>query len=157
MKYRTLSDDELIHFESDLKAFLILNGIDGSVWEKINQDQPEKARALVDLFSDQVLQTIYERIEYLEHRSKQSLLVFHINQTNMQLIAIHTENPQIDMSSTLGIHNALLQHIHSLEFFQSEKSFETAREMEIHRLIEQGAIPSTRDFWNQLNDFLNKE
>lgn len=154
MKYRTLTDDELAHFEPDLKAFLIINGVDGSIWEKINQEDPEKARALVDLFSDQVLQTIYERIEYLEHRSQQSLLVFQVQKMDIQLIAIHTQNPQINLSTTDGIHSALVEHLNDLEFFQSHKRMEKEREIEIHQLLEQGAIPSSYDFWNQLDNFL---
>ena len=47
MKYRMLKADELSALEGDLKAFLIVNGIDGSIWERINNEEPEKAVKLV--------------------------------------------------------------------------------------------------------------
>jgi hypothetical protein len=40
MKYRRLTQEELTHLEGDLKAFLIINGIDGEAWEKLNQESP---------------------------------------------------------------------------------------------------------------------
>jgi hypothetical protein len=43
MKYRRLTQEELTHLEGDLKAFLIINGIEGEAWEKLNQESPEKA------------------------------------------------------------------------------------------------------------------
>ncbi len=155
MKYRTLTDEELVHFEKDLKAFLIINGVDGSIWEKLNKDKPEQARALVDLFSDQVLQTIYERIYYLEHRSKQSLLVFQATETALNLIAIHAKDERVDLSTTESIHEALVNQISQLDFFQSHKKIDSDREMEVHKLLEQGAIPSSAEFWSKLRDFLN--
>ena len=77
MKYRMLTADELVPFEEELKQFLIVNGVHGDEWEQMNRDTPEKAIELVELFSDTVLQKVYEKIEFLEFRSVDSCLVFH--------------------------------------------------------------------------------
>ena len=37
-----------------------------------------------------------------------------------------------------------------LSFFKSSKKYTKGRELEIHHLIEQGAIPSSKDFWEML-------
>lgn len=37
-----------------------------------------------------------------------------------------------------------------LRFFRSEKVHQHSREEEIHRLIEQGCVPSDETFWNGL-------
>ena len=55
MKYRYLTPEELQLFEDELIQFLIVNGIDGPEWEKINKTNPDKARELVGLFSDVVI------------------------------------------------------------------------------------------------------
>lgn len=149
-----LTDEELVHFENDLKAFLIINGIEGESWKELNETAPDKAQDLVALFSDQVLQTIYEKISFLEFRSKSSLLVFHCKQEEQELVAIHTKRENLNLSTTESIHEALQQHVRDLEFFQSIKTYSASREQAIHELIEQGCILSDIDFWNALKALL---
>ena len=66
MKYRMLTSEELTHLEEELKQFLIINHVYKEEWERMNLDTPETAQDLVGLFSDQVLQRVYENISYLE-------------------------------------------------------------------------------------------
>ncbi|MNU81841.1 hypothetical protein D3C71_715120 [compost metagenome] len=155
MKYRILSDEELQHLEGDLKAFLIINGVHAEEWEKLNQEDPQKALALVELFSDQVFQTIYEKIHFLEHRTPESCLVFRFLKDEQELIAIQ-RNPDstLDLSDTEGIHLALSQHLKDLSLFTSKRAYSQEREREIHQLIEQGAILSSEEFWNSLQQIL---
>lgn len=155
MKYRILSDEELQHLEGDLKAFLIINGIHGEEWEKLNREEPQKALELVELFSDQVLQTVYEKVQFLEHRSPDSCLVFHFREQEQELIAIQKKSDAvIDLSTVEGIHEALTKTPNNLSFFTSKKNYNDSREMEIHQLIEQGAVLSDAVFWNSLKEIL---
>lgn len=155
MKYRILSDEELQHLEGDLKAFLIINGIHGEEWAKLNQEDPQKALDLVGLFSDQVLQTVYEKVRFLEHRTPDSCLVFHFLENEQELIAIQKKSDStIDLSTVEGIHEALTKTPTSLSFFTSKKNYNDSREMEIHQLIEQGAVLSDSTFWNSLKEIL---
>lgn len=155
MKYRMLSDEELQHLEGDLKAFLIINGVHGEEWAKLNQEEPQKALELVELFSDQVLQTVYEKVKFLEHRTPDSCIVFHFQESEQELIAIQ-KNPgsAVDLSTVDGIHEALTKTPHDLSFFTSKKQYANAREMEIHQLIAQGAVLSDAVFWNSLKEIL---
>lgn len=155
MKYRMLSDEELQHLEGDLKAFLIINGIHGEEWEKLNREEPQKAVELVGLFSDQVLQTVYEKVQFLEHRTPDSCIVFHFGETGQELIAIQKKSgSEIDLSTVDGIHRALISASTALSFFTSKKQYADIREMEIHKLIEQGAVLSDAEFWNSLKEIL---
>lgn len=155
MKYRILSDEELQHLEGDLKAFLIINGIHGEEWAKLNQEDPQKALDLVGLFSDQVLQTVYEKVRFLEHRAPDSCLVFHFLENEQELIAIQKKSDStIDLSTVEGIHEALTKTPTGLSFFTSKKNYTDSREMEIHQLIEQGAVLSDSTFWNSLKEIL---
>lgn len=155
MKYRMLSDEELQHLEGDLKAFLIINGIHGDEWAKLNQEEPQKAVELVGLFSDQVLQTVYEKLGFLEHRTPDSCLVFHFGEQEQELIAIQKKpGTTIDLSTVEGIHEALIKSPNDLSFFTSKKDYNDSREMEIHQLIEQGAVLSDANFWNSLREII---
>ena len=159
MKYRILSDEELSHLEGDLKAFLIINGIEGDTWKKMNAEEPEKAMALIELFSDKVLETIYEKIDYLEFRTNDSCLVFHLGEKEQSLISIQKKNPEsnVDLSTPDGIHDALKNHFNALDFFTSKRSYTQEREAEIHTLINQGCVLSTKEFWSALVEVLSNE
>jgi len=155
MKYRILSDEELQHLEGDLKAFLIINGVHNEEWVKLNRDEPQKALELVELFSDQVLQTVYEKVKFLEHRTPDSCIVFHFGEQEQELIAIQKKSgAEIDLSSVDGIHEALINTPNKLSFFTSKKNYRDSREMEIHQLIEQGAVLSDAVFWDSLKEIL---
>lgn len=151
MKYRVLTKEELIPLEKDLVAFLIVNGIDGSMWEKINQEDPEKAIELVELFSDVVLQKVYEKIQFLEFRSEKSCLVFKCGVEAIELISMTTDpNNSCDLSTPDSIHEALVKHSNELKIFKTEKAYSQERELEIHQLISGGCLISSEEFWVSL-------
>lgn len=151
MKYRMLTDEELQHLEGDLKAFLIINGIEGDRWKELNESEPEKAVALVELFSDNVLQTVYEKVRFLEFRSPDLCLVFHCKPDNMELISIsRVPGTACDLSTPESIHEALVYHAYGLTWFRTSKPYNETRELEIHRLLEQGSVLSTPEFWEAL-------
>lgn len=154
MKYRMLSTDELQHLEPELKQFLIVNGIDGDTWRKLNQEEPDKAVKLVEVFSDSVLQRVYERVRFLEHRSNQSCMVFRMEADHIQLIAIQAEEG--DLSTADGIHLALRDNPEKLNIFKSRKDYNRSRELEIHTLLEQGCIHSSESFWDFLQQLIQK-
>ncbi|MCO5258977.1 MAG: DUF6495 family protein [Crocinitomicaceae bacterium] len=152
MKYRLLTDDELSSLEDELKAFLIVNGVDGTEWEKINKQSPEKAVRLVELFSDSVLEKVYSKIQFLEFRSPKMCLVFKINEDNSDLISLQVkENSIADLSTIESIHNALIQHARDILMFTQNKKHTKSRGEEVHLLLEQGCVPSVEEFWLSLN------
>lgn len=157
MKYRMLTDDELKYLESDLIAFLIVNGVHADEWKKINEDYPEKARDLVAIFSDQVFDVIYEKIQFVEHRSPDSCLVFAFYEEEQELIAIQRKHgSNIDLSSVDGIHDSLKNHLGDLEFFTSKKKYTRDRNLEKHQLLENGAAISDQQFWDSLKQLITK-
>ncbi len=151
-----LSVEELVPFEEDLKQFLIVNGVHGDEWEQMNRDTPEKAIELVELFSDTVLQKVYEKIMFLEFRSIDSCLVFHCLSDRSLLIAVQHTQPDLDLSTPESIHSALTGDLSRLNFFRSEKMHQHSREEEVHRLFEQGCVPSDEAFWNALVAVVSK-
>ena len=151
MKYRLLSNEELEHLEVELKQFLIVNGVHAEEWLQINKTEPDKAVRLVELFSDSVLETVYDKIKVLEFRSPESCMVFHFHENKVELISIQrNKDSQADLSSPESIHSSLINYSHELSFFKSEKEIQLTRNLEIHRMIEQGCYISTTEFWESL-------
>lgn len=154
-KYRLLSDKELQHFEEELKQFLILNHVYTEEWKQINQSNPEKALELVGLFSDQVLQRVYENMHFLEKKTKDACFVFHFKKEAIDLKIIQSDkNESLDLSTPESLHHAMQNYLDDLSFYKSSKKYTETREQEIHQLIEQGAIPSSKVFWESLEEII---
>lgn len=157
MKYRMLTDDELRVFEPELKQFLVVNAVYDEEWRQINQENPDKARQLVALFSDQVLQTIYERIAFVEHRSKKTCLVFACQSDRLLLIGLQHNHPELDFSTLEGIHFGLTNHLAEIKWFKKSKGYDSDREMEIHQMLENGCVPSSGEFWESIQPLVSSE
>lgn len=155
MKYRALTADELMHFEEDFKHFLIVNGVHAEEWERMNAENPEKGQSLVTIFSDTVLQKVYEKLNYIEFRFEDKCFVFQFDKDQINLVSIHRkENSSLDLQSPETIQNALLNHLNELDFFTSSKKYDSTRELEMHSMIEQGAQVSHQEFWDLLQEII---
>jgi len=157
MKYRLLTHEELTLLEDELKQFLIVNGVEGDTWLKLNQNEPEKALKLVEIFSDNVFQKVYEKTEYLERPSADECYVFHFGKEKAELIAFKKKDKNdktFDLSSSESILDALQHHLADLDFFKSEKSYTKSREEEIHEMVQQGCLHSTKEFWYSLKSLV---
>ena len=151
-QYRILTSDELTHLEEELKQFLIVNGVHAEEWGRLNQEDPDKAIALVELFSDSVLQKVYEKVTVLEFRAIESALLFNFGKESVKLITIQRKtDSRVDLSTPEGIHEALVYKIPELEFYRSEKQYTIQRELEIHQLVEQGCLLSDQTLWDSLD------
>ncbi len=156
MKYRLLTDEELRLLEDDLKQFLVVNQVYKEEWEEMNKSKPDLALEMIELFSDNVLQIVYEKVKFLEHRTTDSCFVFNCGAEKLELIAIQKKNPTdlVDLSTPEGIHDALTKNANLLSFFTNEKPYSQVRETEIHQMLAQGCVNSTVEFWNALSEIL---
>ncbi len=154
-KYRYLSDGELRHLEEEFKQFLVVNQVYKEEWEQLNRENPDKALELVGLFSDNVLQTVYEKIRFLEKRDAESCFVFHFAPDEIQLRVLQVETAgKADLSTPEKIHETLVKHSKDLSFFKSVRPYKNGREAEIHQLLEQGATMSDAEFWSLLEKLI---
>lgn len=152
MKYRLLTDEELVILEEDLKQFLIVNHVYKEEWAEMNKNKPELAQQLIALFSDEVLQIVYEKVKFLEFRSSDSCFVFHCKPDQIELISMQRKSPDspVDFSTPESIHEALVKFPKEITFLKSEKKYSDIREKEIHQMIEQGCLNSTASFWDSM-------
>jgi hypothetical protein len=150
MKYRMLTTEEMEIFNEDFKHFAIANGVSNEEWLEMNQSDPEKATKLVGLFSDTVLQKVYEKLKFIEHRSPSSCLVFKLNESDIDLISLNRKSEKVDLSTAESIHDALVNNPSELTIFRSKKNYSKVREEEIHEMLSQGCVNSSEAFWIML-------
>lgn len=141
-------------FDEDFKHFMITNGVTNEEWIEWNKSDLEKATQLVEVFSDTVLQKVYEKIKFIEFRSTDSCIVFNCLEDKMELISLNKKEGEIDLSTPDSIHSALTNSPHQLTYFKTEKKYIKSRESEIHDMIEQGCFNSTLEFWNALKKLI---
>jgi hypothetical protein len=154
MRFRLLSNEELQHLESEFKHFLIVNHIHADDWTKLNQTEPEKAVALVELFSDTVLLKVYEKIDYMEFRSKFLFSVYRILPEKIQAIHVKSEDGTISLENDNEISHAINSSASKLAIYRAEKKVNPFKEDEVHRLAEQGCMKSTDSAWKQFDELI---
>jgi hypothetical protein len=154
MRFRRLTIEELKALEPELKQFLIVNEIYGDDWEKLNQENPDKAQALVDVFSDNVLDKVYSKIDFLEKRASNAFSVFSVTNTDIETITIQSNT--IELFTNEQIEVALNQHLAALEIFCGTKKIETTKSDEVFKLIQSGCDLSTYDVWHSFSSFLDQ-
>lgn len=120
----------------------------------MNQSDKEKATKLVGLFSDTVLQKVYEKLKFIEHRSTSSCLVFKLNESDIDLISLNAKSDKVDLSTAESIHEALVKNAGGLTIFRSKKTYSKVREEEIHEMLSQGCVNSSEAFWMLLEKVL---
>lgn len=155
MKFRMLSKEEMQIFDEDFKYFLIANGVSNEEWLEMNRSNVEKATRLVELFSDSILQKVYEKIRFVEHRSEDSCMVFKLNEKNIELISINRKSDIVSLKSPESIHEALTKFPMELTMFKTEKKYNGVREEEIHDMIAQGCVNSSEAFWILLEKLIS--
>lgn len=155
MKYRMLTTEEMEIFNEDFKHFAIANGVSNEEWVEMNKSDKELATKLVELFSDTVLQKVYEKIKFIEHRSTSSCLVFRLNEDDIDLISLNAKGDKVDLSTAESIHDALVNQPQELSMFRSKKKYAKVREEEIHEMLTQGCVNSSEAFWMMLEKVID--
>ena len=150
MKYRILTKEEMNVFDEDFKHFMITTGVTNEEWLEMNQSNIEKATSLVELFSDTVLQKVYEKIQFIEFRSEDACMIFNCLPEELELISLNKKTGNADLSTPESIHKALSSAPENLSIFKTTKSYSESREKEIHELFEKGCFVSSKEFWNAL-------
>jgi len=134
--YRRLSNAELEELKDEFIKFLSANTITGPDWKKMKTENKEKAEALIDTFSDIVMQKVLEKVEYVEHREPKTWWVFHCKKESIIMLHITSEEgADIDFTDT-----ATLQQIDQvpISVHRAEKDYNSTREKEVFDMIQKG-------------------
>ncbi len=153
MKYRYLNNEELEMLEEELKQFLIVNGIDGQEWEKINKNDPEKAHELIGIFSDVVLQSALEKIKYGELIDENHLFIFEFRENEAELVGLKCTDRKLKLSTFMEFTDVLTKTPQKMDVMNKIKSYDSPREEHVFSMFEIGMTVSNKekfDFIKQL-------
>lgn len=155
MKYARLTKEQFEELHQEFINFLAAQSITADEWADIKANKPEVAEQELDVFSDLVWEGVLNKVRYLEHISPQQMMLFHISETHIDLIAIRIENPSIDITNEYG-YKWLQQNLQddSVNLFTSTKAIKEDRNTDIFALIQQGSNITKGELYTYFEDIL---
>jgi hypothetical protein len=150
MKYRYLTPEELQLLEEELVQFLIVNGIDGPEWEKINKTNPDKARKLVGMFSDVVIHRSLEKVKFGEQGTRNRFFIFTFHDKEIELLGYQCKNSKTDISTFDLLLDVIKNTPSEIELFRQTKKYQPNREQEIFAMMNNGLLLSEQSRFDLL-------
>ncbi len=140
MKYKRLSKEQLEELHGEFINFLATQTITADEWTTLKKDKPEVAEAEIDVFCDLVWEGVLNKVENLEHFSKNQIHLFYLVEDKMNMIAIKVSNKEIDLLTNDG-YKWLQENLmdDSVSFFNATKDYSEDKNLDKFKLIEQGA------------------
>ena len=141
MKYRLLTKEQLEALHLEFAQFLATQQIDAKEWDSLKKNKPEVAVQELTLFSDLVWDDVLTKCEYIEHISDNYLNLFKCTSDKIDRIYIKLHVDEIDLTTTQGL-DWLINHLKDerVEVFSGSKTYNSERNEELFKLIEQGSI-----------------
>ncbi|NNK90288.1 MAG: hypothetical protein HKO89_06725 [Saprospiraceae bacterium] len=136
-RYRLLSNNELKHFEKEFIEFLVVNGIQPDLWQRMKEENSNEVEKIVELFSEVIFENIARKTRYLAYINSSQLFVFNFEKDKGYLLIVETDSSPMP---TCRSGNEILQYIQNHEenlliTFQ-EKDYIESREEEVFRMMQ---------------------
>ena len=149
VKYRFLTDEELKEFDEEFKHFLIASGLHAEEWEAMNKKDSDKAIEVVGLFSDLILDKVYDKTEFIVHQSSKTLKAFKFFREKAILLGVDY-NGDKDIPYE-GLLEFISNNAKEMLIYTSSKSFtEADRNKELHHLVKFGASATDEKIYSFL-------
>ena len=147
MKYRRLTNDELVGLETEFVRFLASNTVTGDDWEKIKKENPERAEGLIEIFSDIVFDKTITKVEYLEMKTPKDLKIFRCNKENIELMGLKVEGESdLDFTQDISPEEMMVKLQSSdakLQMYSADKKYkDDDRLQEIFQMMQWGSLIS---------------
>ncbi len=157
MKYARLTKEQFEELHQEFINFLATQSITGEEWKKLKAKQPEVAEQELDVFSDLIWEGVLNKVKYLEHISPNQLMLFHISDAFIELVAIKIEDTNIDITTKYG-YKWLQQNIQDdrVSLYTSTKAIKEDRNKDIFALIQQGAVITKGELYTYFSDLLSE-
>lgn len=155
MKYARLTKEQFEELHREFINFLATQSITAEEWDNLKKTKPEVAEQELDVFSDLIWEGVLNKVKFLEHISPRQMMLFHISETHMDLIAIKIENESIDITSEYG-YKWLQQNIQNDEvvLYTSTKAIQEDRNRDIFILIQQGSVITKGELYTYFKNLL---
>lgn len=157
MKYARLTKEQFEELHQEFINFLATQSITVDEWKNIKTEKPEVAEQELDVFSDLIWEGVLNKVKYLEHISPNQLMLFHISEAFIELIAIKVEDENIDITTDYG-YKWLQQNLHddSVTLYTSTKALNDDRNKDVFVLIQQGSVITKGELYNYFSDLLKE-
>jgi hypothetical protein len=144
MKYRTLSQEELVPLEADFVKFLAAQGISNDLWARMKGESPLQINELIEDFSHGVWESILQRIEYLEFRSPKDIKTFQCLPDKIVLRGLQIDGTiKFDFTVDALSPEKLIELQKSglsIKVYRAEKNYQNNdRNLELFQMLENGA------------------
>ncbi len=140
-KYKLLTSIQLLELEQEFVQYLILNGIAADDWVKINDESPERAQKIIELFSDVVYEKILRKTRFIKLVHKHSIRCFQCLEKKMVMMGVNLPmDSSGDFTDWKYLEKSMQNPPNGLKVFTAENEYSKARELEIFEWIQQGAI-----------------
>ncbi len=157
MKYARLTKEQFEELHQEFINFLASQSITADEWKQLKTEKPDVAEQELDVFSDLIWEGVLNKVKYLEHISPKQLMLFHISEAFMELIAIKVDNENIDITTDYG-YKWLQQNLHddTVNLYTSTKAITDDRNKDIFILIQQGSVITKGQLYNYFSDLLKE-
>lgn len=156
MRYQRLSKEQLEELHTEFINFLATQTITATEWKDLKTNKPEVAEQEIDVFSDLVWEGVLNKVLYVEHISDQQMHLFTFEENKMRVIAVKLKNKTINLTTKKGI-KWLSDNLFNdgVEFLQAKKEYITSKNLDIFKLIQQGAIITKGDLFCYLDKIIS--
>ena len=155
MKYTRLTKEQLEELHPEFINFLASQSIDKAEWDTIKENKPEVAEQELDVFSDLIWEGVLTKAEYLEHFSKNHIFLFQCFDSYVNSIVLKSLVPDVNFLTKEGLQwlsdNMFTE---TIEMKIGKKVFTEERNTSIFALIQQGAILSDGQLYQQINSII---
>ncbi|QQX78259.1 MULTISPECIES: DUF6495 family protein [Aequorivita] len=157
MKYARLTKEQFEELHQEFINFLATQSITADEWKKLKIEKPDVAEQELDVFSDLIWEGVINKVKYLEHISPKQLMLFHVSEAFMELIAIKIDDDSIDITTEYG-YKWLQQNLHddSVNLYTSTKAITDDRNKDIFVLIQQGSVITKGELYTYFSDLLSE-
>ena len=148
MKYTRLSKEQFEELHKEFINFLATQSITAEEWSIIKANKPELAEQELDTFSDLVWEGVLNKAKYLENISPQHMYLFHLDETQIELIGVKLKDETIDLTTREGF-SWLRKNLMSdtVELFNANKDYAEDKQLNKFELIQQGSMITKGDLF----------
>lgn len=155
MKYARLTKEQLEELHPEFINFLASQSIDKAEWDTIKENKPEVAEQELDVFSDLIWEGVLTKATFLEHFSKNHIFLFQCFDSYVNSIVLKSLVPDVNFLTKEGLQwlsdNMFTE---TIEMKIGKKVFTEERNASIFALIQQGAILSDGQLYQQINSII---
>lgn len=157
MKYTRLSKEQFEALNQEFATFLASQSITKQEWETIKNEKPQLAEEELDIFSDMVWEKVLNKVTFLENNTNQQLSLFKIEDTLIKAIIIRVNDTAINLLTKEGLlwlENNITNN--TVEIFTGTKPLTASKNLDIFKLIKQGAVITKGELFKAINKCIPK-